>query len=145
MIDDLEPLLTRMEKGIKAVFPDVSRVIVSSGGQCRPPDASLAGVIERMRELKAGELLLDSGNDRLLIVKYDYGDTYAIVYYENDIAPIDISRLIQLIFARRKSLRDVDNAFMPASVIERQIKIWENDIGLIFGKNFAQKLIEGAF
>jgi hypothetical protein len=145
MMDDLEELQGRMEKGIKTVFPGVKRVIVSAGSRCQPTDTSLAGIIEKMRELKAGEVLLDSGDDTLLIVKYDYGDSYVTVQYQDEASPVDMSRLIQLMFSRQKNLRDFDVSFMPSSAVESQIKIWEDKISLVFGRRFAKKITKGAF
>src|SRR5208282_570081 len=139
MIDDLEELQGRMEKGIKTVFPGIRRVVVSEGGRCQPPDAWLTGIIEKMRELKAGEVLLDSGDDTLLIVKYDYGDSYVTVHYQDEATPVDMSRFIQLMLSRQKNLRDFDVSFMPASAVESQIKIWEDKVGLVFGRRFAKK------
>jgi hypothetical protein len=145
MIEDLEELQGRMERGVKSVFPGVGRVIVSEGSRCQPPDSSLTGTIEKMRELKAGEVLLDSGDDTLLIVKYDYGDSYVTIHYRDEARPVDMSRLIQLMFSRQKNLRDFDVSFMPASAVESQIKMWEDKISLVFGRRFSKKIMEGAF
>ena len=145
MADELEALHSRLNKEIIDVFPGVRRVYVSAGGICQPSDGSFSGIIGRMRDLNAGELLLESAEDKFLIVRSDYGDTYAIVCYRGYFRPVEISRLIQLVFARRKSLKGFDASFVPASSVEILIKKWEHTIGLVFGKSFAQKLIEGAF
>jgi hypothetical protein len=145
MADELEALYGRMDKEIRDVFPGVKRVYVSSGGSCQPLDGSFSGIIGKMRDLKSGELLLESAEEKLLIVRSDYGDIYAIVCYLDDIPPVDVSRLIQLVFARRKSLKGFDVSFMPASSVEILVKRWEHTIGLVFGRGFARKLIEGAF
>ena len=145
MADSIEEWHNTLEKGILVVFPCISKVIVSAGEDCYPPDTSLIRLITRMKELKADELLLECGDEKLLLVKYDYGDTFAAVRYKNGLIPADLSRLIQLMFARRKSLRASGKAFVPLSEIERLRRKWEKKIGLVFGIDFSRKLVEKAF
>jgi hypothetical protein len=132
-----------IEKGIRSVFPDIIKVVVSTGNGCYPPDERLAGLIKGMKGIKADELLLERDEGKLLVVKYDYGETAAAVYYEDGISPADLSRLIQLIFARRE-IRVCDKVSVPAAAVEKLIKRWKRRIGLVFGGEFASKLVEGA-
>jgi|GEM_PF-6240486 len=131
-----------MEKGIRGVFPGIRKVIVSTDDECSLGDAALTGLIKRMKELKADDVLLQCDDGMLLVVKYDYGDMFAAVYYENGVSPADLSRLIQLMFARQRNTRSTDRAFMPAADVERLINRWEKRIGLVFGVEFSQDIIE---
>lgn len=132
-----------IEKGVRSVFPGIIKVVVSMGGGCHPPDEGLARMTRGMKGIKADELLLEGEGGKLLIVKYDYGDATAAVYYEDDVSPADLSRLIQLMFARRE-LRFCDKAPMPAVAADNLIKRWKQRIGLIFGSEFASRLLERA-
>jgi hypothetical protein len=132
-----------IEKGVRSVFPGIIKVVVSTGEGCYPPDEGLAGLIRGMKAIKADELLLEGEEGMLLVVKYDYGEAAAAVYYEDGISPADLSRLIQLMFARRE-LRVCDKAPVPAAMVEKLIKRWKWRIGLVFGGEFASKLVESA-
>jgi hypothetical protein len=132
-----------IEKGIRSVFPGIIKVVVSTGDRCYPPDEGLARIIKGMKGIKADELLLEREEGMLLVVKYDYGEPAAAVYYEDGISPADLSRLVQLIFARRE-LRVCDKAYVPAAAVEKLIKCWKRRIGHVFGGEFASKLVEGA-
>ncbi len=145
MADSIEDWQCTMEKGIRGVFPGVSKVLVSAGGGCYPQDMQVSGLINRMLELKADEVLLERSHEKLLVVKYDYGDMFAAITYENGLMPADLSRLIQLMFARRKSLRNGGKALVPLSDIETLTRKWEKKIGLVFGRDFSKRLVEKAF
>ena len=132
-----------VEKGVRSVFPGVTGVVVSTGGGCCPPDEGLDRMVKGMRVIKADELLLERVEGKVLIVKYDYGELAAAVYYEDGISPVDLSRLIQLIFARR-DLRVYDKASVPTAEVERLLGRWKFRIGLVFGKELASRLVENA-
>lgn len=141
METELQILHAAMDNGIRGVFPGISRIVLSGGGECYPEDAGIALTIDGMKELGAGELLLECGNSKLLIVKHDYGDMAAAVYYANGIAPADLSRLIQLMFAGQWQ-RSGGKPCVPASDVEMLIKRWKRSIAFIFGERFASMLVE---
>ncbi len=143
MYEDPVKWQSTVEKGIRSVFPGIIKVVVSTGDGCYPPDDWVARIIKGMKGIKADELLLEREEGMLLVVKYDYGESAAAVYYEDDISPADLSRLIQLMFARREP-RVCDKAPMPAAAAEKLIKRWKRRIGLVFGEGFASKLVERA-
>ncbi len=143
MYEDAARWQGTIEKGVRSVFPGILKVVVSTGGACYPPDEGLARLIKGMKGLKAEELLLELEGGKLLVVKHDYGGLAAAVYYEGGISPADLSRLIQLMFARRE-LRASDNATVPAAEVEKLARSWKHRIGLIFGERFASKLVENA-
>ncbi len=132
-----------IEKGIRSVFPGITRVVISTGDGCYPPDDGLSRMVRGMKEVKADELLFEMEDGKLLVVKHDYGDLAAAVHYDGAISPADLSRLIQLMFARRE-LRACDKATLPASEVETALKRWKYRIGLVFGKKFATWLVESA-
>ncbi len=132
-----------IEKGVRSVFPGITKVVVFAGDGYSPQEEGLARIIKGMRGLKADEVLFELEEGALLVVKYDYGELAAAVYYEDDVSPADLSRLIQLMFARRE-LRVFDKAPLPSAVVEKALKHWKFRIGLIFGDEFASKLVESA-
>lgn len=131
-----------MEQGIMSVFPGIKKVFIIEGGEYGSCDVALAALIKKMRGLKAEEVLAEGGGESLLVVKYDYGDTFAAVSFSDDVSPAGLSRLIRLTLARRGGLQACDKAFMPAEETERLIKRWEKRIGLAFGEEFSIKLVE---
>ncbi|HTX43430.1 MAG TPA: hypothetical protein VMC61_01780, partial [Methanocella sp.] len=136
MYEDPARWQNTIERGVRSVFPGISKVVVSTSSGCYPPDDGLAGLIRGMKGIKADELLLEREEEKLLVVKYDYGELAAAVYYEGGISPADLSRLIQLIFASRE-LRVCDRSSVPAAVAEKIIKRWKHRIGIVFGREFA--------
>jgi hypothetical protein len=132
-----------VEKGVSSVFPGIVKVVVTAGGGGCPPDEGLAGLIKGMKDIKADELLLERAEGKLLVVRHGYGELAAAVYYGDDTSPADLSRLIQLIFARREP-RPCDKASMPAAEVEKLTRRWKRRIGLVFGPEFASMLVESA-
>lgn len=143
MYEDAARWQSTVEKGVRSVFPGVIRVVVYTGDGCCPPDEGLAVLVKGMKGIKADELLLDLEDSKLLVVKYDYGELVAAVYYSSDVSPADLSRLIQLIFARRET-RACDRSPMPAAAVEKLTRRWKRRIGLVFGDAFAARLVENA-
>lgn len=141
MYEDPAAWQSTIEKGIRSVFPGIKKVVVLTGNGCCQPDEGLAGLMEGMKSIKAEELLLECEDWKLLVVKYDYGEAAAAVYYEHGISPADLSRLIQLMFARR-DLRASDKSFLPAVQVETLVKRWKRRIGIVFGEEFASNLVE---
>ncbi len=143
MYEDAARWQGTIEKGVRSVFPGIIKVVVSTGGACHPPDEGLARVIKGMKGLKAEELLLELEGGKLLVIKHDYGELAAAVYYEGNISPADLARLIQLMFVRRE-LRSCDTSPVPAAAVEKLAGRWKWRISLVFGEEFASKLVEGA-
>lgn len=143
MTDSLMSWHDSLEKGITGVFPGVEKVIVSSEGRCYPEDSGISWLIERMGSLKAAELLVEDDVEKLLVVKYEYGDMAVAALYRNGIAPPDLSRLIGLLLAGRGQ-RNCTRPYVPASDVERLTRRWKRSIAIVFGKNFASALVDKA-
>lgn len=143
MVCEREALLNRVENGIRAVFPGIGKCAISDGEGCYPPDPGLSRTIEAIKYLKLDELLLEFEGGKLLIVKYEYGETMAAVYYEGDPPPPDLARLIQLVLARNVQ-RPSDKIFLPAARVEVLAGRWERRIAPVFGEGYAAKLVENS-
>lgn len=130
-----------MDEGIRGIFPDIQKVSVYIDNELDPPDEALARLIDGMKALHMDALLLDGGRSKLLISKHEYGDSFAAISYDCDIAPADLSRLVQLLFARAGDALSGDRVQAPAHVVESALELWQRKIGLVFGHEFAGKLI----
>lgn len=141
MDDGLIAWHATLEKGVTGIFPGVETITVTSGGHSYPEDPWVAGIVRRMSDMKAGELLIDDRDVKTLIVKYDYGDTAVAVSYKDGIAPADISRVIRLMLSGRGQ-RDCSKPYVPAADVERLSGRWKKSIAYVFGEKFALKLVE---
>jgi len=139
MSDDLAAWHSSLEKGIMEVFPGVGEVVVSSGGRSCPEDIGwLAGL---MGQFRASEMLIEEDEGDMLVVKDDFSDATVAVRFSGDISPSGLSRLIRLTFAGREH-RACSKPCVPASDVERLAGRWKRRIALVFGENFAAKLVE---
>ncbi|BAI62645.1 hypothetical protein MCP_2573 [Methanocella paludicola SANAE] len=142
MSDDLAAWHSSLEKGISEVFPGIGKVIVSSGGRSYPED--IGWLAERMSRLRASEMLIEEEEGSVLVVKDDYGDMAVAVKFSANISPVSLSRSIRLTFARREA-RTCIRPYVPAADVDRLVRSWKSMIALIFGENFASKLVEKSF
>lgn len=139
MSHDLAAWHGSLEKGIAEVFPGVGKVAVSSGGRSYPED--IGWLADRMGRLRAGEMLIEEDGGSVLVVKDDFSDSTIAAWYSGDVSPSSLSRLIRLTFARRDS-KACSRPYVPAADVERLTGRWKGRIGLVFGDNFASKLVE---
>lgn len=140
-----EVWLRAIEKSIYHEFPGIRKVSVIAGGECRPAyDARASELVAQVRPLNVDEMLIKSATGNLVLVKDDYEDIYVIIYCRPDANTAMISRSVRLIFSRSADIPAVTGTFMPAPAIEHSIKRWKRSIGLVFGKEFADRLISSA-
>ncbi len=142
MSDDLAAWHSSLEKGILEVFPGVGKVVVSSGGRSHPEDIGwLSGL---MGQFRASEMLIEEDEGSMLVVKDDFSDAAVAARFSGDISPAGLSRLIRLTFAGREH-RACSRPCVPAADVERLAGRWKRRIALVFGENFAAKLVEKPF
>lgn len=142
MSDDLVAWHGSLNRSIPEAFPGARKIIVSSGGRSYPED--IGWLVDRMGRLGASEMLIGEEEGRVLVVKDDYGDMAVAVRFSGDISPAGLSRHVRLTFTRRES-RACTRPYVPAADVERLMGHWKGRIALVFGDNFAAKLVEKPF
>ena len=132
-----------IDKGVREIFQGITGVAVSSGGEFFPKEEGLDNLIGWMRSVKASELLFDGEGGKLLAVKHDYGDSVVAIRYDGPVSPIDLARLVQLIFTRH-DMRACNRALVPAPRVKAIASRWKRRIALVFGDGFASRLVESS-
>jgi hypothetical protein len=98
-----------------------------------------------MKKMRLEELLIESDEGRMLIVKHVYDDVHAVVRYGDGANAIELSKLIRIVFSQRLGDSHVYNKnYVSEPVVSASIRRWKHRIALVFGERYASKLLATA-
>ncbi|MCD1294807.1 hypothetical protein CUJ83_07320 [Methanocella sp. CWC-04] len=99
-------------------------------------------IISSMKLLCSYELSIDAGDQKALVISHEYDDVHVYINCRRTANIRAISRTVRLLFSQPPDIDNVsEKCIIPASVAEKNIKKWERQVSMIFGSNFASKLM----
>jgi hypothetical protein len=123
--------------------PGIKATYTRSGGLCQPPDRRIEETIAGCISLGAEALIIDTTEGAVVVA----GDAYEGIYIAAECAKsINAKAIVRIMMARLSEgrLGITAKEVLPAETVRSTLATWEWKISLVFGRKFANRLIESA-
>jgi hypothetical protein len=100
-------------------------------------------VIDACRSLRADAVALEMADRTIVVAMNAYDGTHAVACCEPGAHLPSIARGLQVQLYRR-ACHDSPTEFLPVSVVSKALSRWERQIAIVFGRQYAARLVSDA-